>query len=1113
MSKQFKILHLDHSSEYRNTLTRLLTSKIDSLDILSVADIKGFNSALINKRFDLLVCSTSIPGSDAFQILGAANSAGVDTPMVFLGEPLDMETSVCLIKAGAENLYTKGNESALASYISELLQTPGAQRDLYSQMTTVISGIPGAVYRFRRTAPYQYELIYVNPGFKRIFDIDDRDPINSIESIFASITEPDMDIFVSKIEKSADLCEPWHEEFRIETSSGNSKWIRGHSIPVTQKDGTTIWNGLLTDITREKYLSSKIEKQYHDAVTHSTQTEARMRAILDTVVDPIITCDQTGTIKSCTPSVLNVFGYLPDELINSNLRILMTDEFHDKHHEDLHNFFVHDDKTILDSFRELDAKRKNGETIVIELAVSSFELDGTRMFTGICRDISSRKLMEESLRTSEERFRISQMYADIGSWDWNIKTGDLYWSDRIGPLFGYADKVPETTYENFINAVYPDDRDALVKAVNDAVEHNKEYNIEHRVLCQDGSIRWVLEKGAVTRGENGEPLHMLGVVSDIDARKRLEVQISKQNDLLQLNQDALTRFMSGDKDDIASSSLLKRLMSLTGSTIGALIEVNTLIDGNRRYTIDSVIDRNSGNTYSLKQGSESRDNQLLLNLHGIENLIGQSLECGNPVLVNNPDAIAESGIRIDADIRNIASIPVFFGTDMVGVYCLANADNGFDSDFPEFMSPFTLTYGTIINARRSRLLQKRTRQALIDAKDDAEKANKAKSDFLSSMSHELRTPLNAIIGFGQLLEMDMDNILSPTYKENVDEILKAGDHLLGLIDEVLELTKIEAGKLSLSFEPIDFPDLLRECFSLIAPMASSHHVTVSTPDFINSSFFVMADRMRLKQILLNLFSNAIKYNIEDGNMSVSASQLQEGYWRIGITDTGIGIPENRISELFTSFNRLGKEASDIEGTGIGLVITKRLIELMSGRINVESTPGKGSTFWVDIPLAKDAAIRNFYPSGSDAASKKPRDSDEKQHEILYIEDNPANLKLVSKVLAPYSNINFHAVRDPIIGLDIARNKSLDIILLDINIPNMDGFQVLEQLKKHERTRDIPVIAISANAMPDDIQRGYAAGFDAYLPKPLNIPEFISTVESYLRAGSNRSEIAASRNRK
>jgi PAS domain S-box-containing protein len=397
----------------------------------------------------------------------------------------------------------------------------------------------------------------------------------------------------------------------------------------------------------------------------------------------------------------------------------------------------------------------------------------------------------------------------------------------------------------------------------------------------------------------------------------------------------------------------------------------------------------------------------------------------------------------------------------------------------------------LVEAERARL-----DQALLDknaelenARFMAEKANLAKSEFLSSMSHELRTPLGAILGFAQLMESGSP---TPSQKRSIDQILKAGWYLLELINEILDLALIESGKVSMSMEPVSLAEVLRECESMIEPLAHKHGISVSFNHF-EAPCFVQVDRTRVKQILINLLSNAIKYNRQGGTVIVESIPAQTDSIRICVRDTGEGLDAKQLAKLFQPFNRLGREASSEQGTGIGLVVAKRLVEWMGGVIGVESTVGKGSVFWIELKLTTEAQVCAHTAESTAVVTPHAPDCKLLQT-LLYVEDNPANMMLVEDIVARRPDILLLKATDGAGGIEIARSALPDVILMDINLPGISGLKALKILSEDPATAHIPIVALSANAIPRDIEKGLAAGFFRYLTKPIKVNEFMDTLD-------------------
>lgn len=376
-------------------------------------------------------------------------------------------------------------------------------------------------------------------------------------------------------------------------------------------------------------------------------------------------------------------------------------------------------------------------------------------------------------------------------------------------------------------------------------------------------------------------------------------------------------------------------------------------------------------------------------------------------------------------------------------------------------------------------------ERLHQARDEAERANQAKNEFLSRMSHELRTPLNAILGFAQLLEMDE---LSDDQRESTEQIIKGGRRLLELINEVLDISRIESGTMQLSLEPVLLGVPVREAIGLIRPLAHDRGVRLRTdlaPGI--DEVHVVADQQRLGQALLNLLSNAVKYNAEGGTVSVSVLRAGTESIRIGVTDTGPGIPEDKIPLLFTPFERLGAEQGNVEGTGLGLALSKSLIEAMGGNLQVDSMMGQGTTFWVELQATDARALGIGQPD--EGASRTSGISGK----VLYIEDNLSNLRLIERLVTHGANVELISAMTGTLGIELARQHIPDLVVLDLHLPDVGGDEVLIRLRKDPRTRDIPVMILSADATPGQIERLRAAGADEYLTKPIDVVAFSTLV--------------------
>lgn len=785
-------------------------------------------------------------------------------------------------------------------------------------------------------------------------------------------------------------------------------------------------------------------------------------SIMQSAVDPIIVIDVKGHILDCNEATLDTFWYERDELINQSVNILIPQDLASLHDGFINNYLSSRQGKIIGSGREVLAKRKNGSEFYCYLAVNHVEIDGEHYFTGLLRNIDQQKKYEQlledqiavvnqlnnwkvapksgldetiqtlleilaqgtechlislnlfngsvalnhcietgyshdqitsdskefvnqldwvnseqlsifvnpltllnspksplvvsrlismpvfshqqwqgnidlfwfnaslgkpfslnkeillsfanalgnyleiywaldQLKVANNRFQRSQDYANIGTWDWDIQSGSLYWSDRIAPLFGYRRGELETSYDNFLYCVHPDDREKVQNAVNACINEGVHYDIDHRIVWPDGSVRWVNEKGDVARDANGKPLKMLGVVQDIQRAKEAE-----------------------DRLEVARLS--------------------------------------------------------------------------------------------------------------------------------------------------------------------AEKANRAKSEFLSMVSHELRTPLNSILGFTQLLEMEKLSNDQQLYLKRIND---SGQLLLDLVNDVLDLARIDSGTVETCINAINLCELIGHCIDLMSYQTNRKKIKLNF-DREHATCIVKGDYLRLKQVIINLLSNAIKYNLTNGRIDIRLVEEKSGSVRLSIQDTGIGIEESKHGELFQPFSRLGMANSSIEGIGIGLVITKRLVESMNGSIGFESRKGEGATFWVDMPSSE------IYPVEKSISSGKVNLQITSRMKILYIEDSLSNIELLRSVFLKQRAIQFLEARNGSQGVSIAKALKPELIILDINLPEMDGYEVSRQLKSLPTTKNIPIIALTADEAKEADRLQNNRRFYKVLFKPLNLYDLIEVVNAIAR---------------
>ena len=555
---------------------------------------------------------------------------------------------------------------------------------------------------------------------------------------------------------------------------------------------------------------------------------------------------------------------------------------------------------------------------------------------------------------------------------------------------------------------------------------------------------------------------------------RLEIQYQRQAALAEIE------LAINDRKEL--QTVLKQIVQLTTALLPETGSTSVIL-------WDAAEDKFQLSASSITQQPENFATKRVRKSSGATRWI---VENRKPISISDirDDPFTPSTMLIEHKIQAYLGLPLLAEDEVLGVFY------AMDSQAHEYSTDETKFLQSMANRAAAAIMKVRLFEDMQDAKNIAEAANSAKSDFLSRMSHELRTPMNSILGFSQLLDMSQKEPLTSTQQSRVEQIMKAANHLLGLIDEMLEISRIEAGRLDISLEPMDIAQVLAQVLDMTTSLAAARDIKLHLESTFNQPVFIKADMQRIRQVLINLVSNAVKYNRTGGDVWLTYTDRPDGWRRISVADNGPGIPIEKQDRLFKPFERLGAESSDIEGTGLGLALSKRLVELMGGEIGVESTEGKGSTFWVDLPLSEHP----FHRIEAQSDEKPLADIKEYTHTILYIEDNLANYELVQQVLTEGSLVNLIWAIQGSIGLDLARQYLPDLILLDLHLPDTHGSEVLARLRQDEATAAIPVIVISADATPRQIERLRDAGADGYLTKPLNVAEFLRTVQTLLTGG-------------
>jgi PAS domain S-box-containing protein len=664
-----------------------------------------------------------------------------------------------------------------------------------------------------------------------------------------------------------------------------------------------------------------------------------------------------------------------------------------------------------------------------------------RLVSSVDRALRDAQARREHTRAQEAKLFFEDLIAASPSMIFRVDPREFkitYASPNVGWLLGYG--VDEIVgVRNFWRTVlHHDDLDRAATHLRQALEaHAVQVHQEYRFRSKDGRYRWFFSLMRVEYDDGGRPKAILWYCIDISDRRAAEQAL--------LDSEERTRAILRTANDAFVGA----------DPSGRIVEWNERAEAVFGWSREEVLGRILADTIVPEQYRDRHRQGF-----------ARSLQTVNPRVLNQR-------LELTAVRRDGSEFPV-----ELTIWSTGDADqrvfNAFIRDITE---------------------QKRNAAIAAQARQEAERANRAKSDFLSRMSHELRTPLNAVLGFAQLL---MNEPLAEEAHDSVHQILKGGRHLLDLINEVLDISRIEAGRLSLSLEPVGVRDVVRHVADLVAPLTVDRNIVLVVDD-IDPAHTVVADRQRLGQILLNLISNAVKYNRTNGRVTVGFDSLSASRLRITVTDTGTGIRPEKIQLLFNPFERLGAEATGIEGTGLGLALSRGLAEAMGAALGVSSEVDRGSTFWIDLNRSTETAIAA--PAGMSAGLLGG--SATQPATILYIEDNVSNVRLMTRLLARRPAVTLLHAGNGRTGIAMARSHAPDAIFLDLHLPDMSGEDVLRQLWEDPAVRPIPVVMLTADATPAQMRRALASGAAAYLTKPLDLRKVLDTLDQMLSLSEER----------
>lgn len=662
--------------------------------------------------------------------------------------------------------------------------------------------------------------------------------------------------------------------------------------------------------------------------------------------------------------------------------------------------------------------------------------------------VRSLRHLSQEVERYDRIFRGSHGY---GFLDWDFEANFMFWDGGFWEYLEYEqrDMKKISNPDVFLEFVHPEDRELLQNMIARHIKMNGPGEAMFRIRKKHGGYIWAEVRTEAQRDENGHVMFTSGVIFDITKMKEIEEALltseARHSRIIRASNDGVWEWTAEHGGFHFSSRCWEQLGYEDGDD-----DVTRGIDRlevwrQRIHPDDLVTFDKALNNHFMKKGP------------------------------------------FDVEYR-------ILGKDEQWRWIRARGQMHYSADG----RPWRMS-GTNMDITEL----KRAEERVLRSKEDAEQANRAKSEFLSSMSHELRTPLNAILGFAQLF--DLDTNLTADQRENINEIRKGGEHLLGLVGEVLDLAKIESGRMTVNPEKIEALQVVQDCISLVQTQADARGIKIYTNSSVDDDKRLYADLRRFKQVLLNLLSNAVKYNVDKGSIKVTLREIDDRACQITVIDTGRGISEDMQESVFQPFNRLGAENTGVEGSGVGLVISKRLIEQMNGDMGFTSVERQGSSFWFQLPLvaAADEESGSDLDKAPESGEKNKSLQDELQlnfrgdRKVLYVEDSIPNQRLMQQILRRYPQIQLTVVPDGFSGLYEARVNRPDLIIMDINLPGMSGFETLDILRRDSETATIPIIALSANAMEHDVESGKEAGFAYYLTKPLDLTQLIDSFNDIL----------------